>query len=270
MGRLNKAIERIQSRDIDYNVRSRGGVTKMESESQVDEGTDLFDVELPITHLDQKHLAARRIVTAETDPSVRTAYKMLRTRILQTMRTNEWNSLAITSAGQGDGKTLTAINLAISLAGDVNHHVCLVDLVMKRSSVAKYLGIEPEKGISNCLKNESTLENIIVKPDIERLYIVPNVTVEDQTSELLASPEMRHTASQLTQNPSRIIVYDMPPILAADDMLAFSPYVDAILVVVAEGITPRTDAMKVRELLADMNVIGTLLNRSDEKTAAYY
>ncbi len=242
----------------------------MESESQVDQGTDLFNLETPITHLDQDHLAARRIVTAETDPSVRTAYKMLRTRILQTMRTNGWNSLAITSAGQGDGKTLTAINLAISLAGDVNHHVCLVDLDMKRSSVAKYLGIEAEKGISDCLKNESTLKNIIVKPDIERLYIAPNVTVEDQTSELLASPEMRHTASELIQNPNRIIVYDMPPVLAADDMLAFSPYVDAILVVVAEGITPRTDAMKVRELLADMNVIGTLLNRSDEKTAAYY
>ena len=103
MGRLNKALERIQSRDIDYNVKSRGGVTKMESESQVDQGTDLFNLETPITHLDQDHLAARRIVTAETDPSVRTAYKMLRTRILQTMRTNGWNSLAITSAGHVDG-----------------------------------------------------------------------------------------------------------------------------------------------------------------------
>ena len=270
MGRLTKAIERIQSRDFDYNMVSEDRAIKMESKSKVDEGKDLFNLEIPLTQLDQEHLATRRIVTTEVDPSVRTAYKMLRTRILQTMRTNGWSSLAITSAGQGDGKTLTAINLAISLAGDVNHHVCLVDLDMKRSSVAKYLGLEPEQGISNVLKNESKLKNIIVKPNIERLFVIPNVTVEDQTSELLSSPEMRHTASQLIQNPNRIIIYDMPPILAADEMLAFSPYVDAILVVVAEGITPRTDAMKVRELLADMNVIGTLLNRSDEKTAAYY
>ena len=54
MGRLNKAIERIQSRDIDYNVKSRGGVTKMESESQVDQGTDLFNLETPITHLSRE------------------------------------------------------------------------------------------------------------------------------------------------------------------------------------------------------------------------
>ena len=270
MGRLNKALERIKSRDPDHKAGPGGVRTEMGSRSQFPEGTDVFDRKIPLTRLDLKHLVDQRVVTSATDPTVRTAYKMLRTRILQTMRTNGWNSLAITSAGQGDGKTLTAINLAISLAGDVNHHVCLVDLDMKRSSVAKYLGLESEKGISDCLKDEYNLENIIVKPDIERLYIVPNVTIEDQTSELLSSPEMRHTASQLVQDPNRIIIYDMPPVLAADDMLAFSPYVDAILVVVAEGVTPRTDVMRVRELLADMNVIGTLLNRSDEKTAAYY
>ena len=62
MGRLNKALERIHRRDIDYNVKSRGGITKMESESQVDEGSDLFDLETPITQLDQEHLATRRLV----------------------------------------------------------------------------------------------------------------------------------------------------------------------------------------------------------------
>ena len=62
----------------------------------------------------------------------------------------------------------------------------------------------------------------------------------------------------------------MPPVLAADDMLAFAPLVDAVLLVVTEGKTQRTDAMRMVELLGELNVIGTVLNRSDERTAAYY
>ncbi len=81
---------------------------------------------------------------------------------------------------------------------------------------------------------------------------------------------MHEIAAKLASDPARIVVYDMPPLLAADDMLAFEPIVDSILLVVAEGTTRRTDTMKAFELLESSNVIGTVLNRSDERTAAYY
>ena len=81
---------------------------------------------------------------------------------------------------------------------------------------------------------------------------------------------MRDLAQSLVQDRNRIVIYDMPPLLAADDMLAFSPNVDAVLLVVARGNTARTDLMKAYELLEDVHVIGTVLNQSDEKTAAYY
>ena len=120
------------------------------------------------------------IITDNTDPTVRTAYKMLRTRLLQRMRANGWQSLAVTSASPGDGKTLTAINLAISLAGDVNHNICLVDLDLRHSSVARYLGMELDKGTSDCLRRKLSLEEALVRPNIERLVVLPNTQIEAQ------------------------------------------------------------------------------------------
>ncbi|NIP24146.1 MAG: AAA family ATPase [Phycisphaerae bacterium] len=186
------------------------------------------------------------------------------------MNANGWRQIAVTSASQGDGKTVTAINLAISLAGDVNHEVCLVDLDLRRSSIADYLGIKINKGVSDCLARSVPLEDVLLKTPYERLTLLPNLRPEIHSSELLNSPEMRTLASMLAIDSHRIVVYDMPPLLAADDMLAFEAIVDATLFVVAEGKTSRTEVIKACELLEGSNLIGTVLNRSDEKTASYY
>ena len=81
---------------------------------------------------------------------------------------------------------------------------------------------------------------------------------------------MRAIADELVKGASRFVIYDMPPVLAADDVLAFGPLADAILFVTSEGKTSRTEVMKACELLDGTNIIGTVLNRSDEKTASYY
>lgn len=220
--------------------------------------------------LDRNLLARNRVITDEIDPSVRTAYKMLRTRVLQRMRAHGWRSLAVTSATQGDGKSLTAINLAISIAGDVNHNICLVDLDLRHSSIANYLGLKAKVGVSDCLSRQVTADQIFIRPDIERLVVAPNVRQVAHSSEMLSSPAMYELNEMLISDPNRIVIYDTPPLLSADDMLAFEPVTDAILLVVSEGKTSRTDSVKAYELLENVNVIGTVLNRSDEKTASYY
>ena len=195
---------------------------------------------------------------------------MLRTRTLQRMRSNDWQVLAITSATQGDGKSITSINLAISLAGDVNHNVCLADLDLRHSSISQYLGLTPKVGVSDCLANNVPVEQALLRTNIDRLVVLPNVRNVEDSSELISSPAMADLAAQLTSDPKRIVIYDMPPLLAADDMLAFQRFTDALLLVVSEGTTKRTDALKALELLDNVNLIGVVLNRSDQKTAAYY
>ena len=271
MSRINKAIERIRKQQPATVGQPHGGHAVDHQPVRRPAGIeDPIDDTIKRVELDAEHLANGHVITHDTDPSVRTSYKMLRTRILQRMRANNWRSIAITSATQGDGKTLTAINLAISLAGDVNHNVCLVDLDLRHSSVARYLGIEGDQGVSECLEGKQSLKSVLVRPNIDRLVVLPNYQMQDHSSELISSPAMRRAAAAISSDPQRIVVYDMPPMLSADDLLAFEPLTDAVLLVVAERKTTRTDTMKAFELLENANVLGTILNRSDEKTASYY
>lgn len=220
---------------------------------------------------DPEVLAHNRIITNSRENPARPAYKMLRTRLLQRMRSNGWTSLAITAAGPGEGKTITAINLAISLAGEVNQRVFLVDLDLRRPNISRYLGIEPQHSLSDYLQGHATLQEILVNPGIDRLVVIPNETVFENSSEMLSSPKMMQLVDQLRINdPSWMVIYDMPPLLVADDVLAFSPYVDALLYVVAEGQTKQDQVAQSRELLKDANLIGTVLNKSIDRTAAYY
>jgi capsular exopolysaccharide synthesis family protein len=270
MDRLNKAMERMKREEPAQIGAARPGPNTKRLLSIVGQVDDPMAGKLPRAKLNPAVMYRNHVITSKIDPVVQTAYKMLRTRILQRMRSNMWQTIAITSAAQGDGKSVSSINLALSLAGDVNHNVCLVDLDLRHSSIANYLGLKPKVGISDCLARRVPVEEALIKTDIDRLVVLPNVRTVTHSSEMISSPQMYEIAAKLASDPTRIVVYDMPPLLAADDMLAFEPIVDAILLVVAEGTTRRTDTRKAFELLEDSNVIGTVLNRSDERTAAYY
>lgn len=225
--------------------------------------------------LNDKVLQENRILPQVTDLAALRAYKILRTRVLRRLEANQWRSFAVTGVTAGEGKTLTAINLAAALAQDVNTCVFLVDLDLQRPRVAQYLGmsgLSGEKGLSDYLLGEATFESIIYSPNIERLSIIPNFQPAPQSSELLSSPKMFELARALeNENPRRIIVFDMPPVLAADDVLAFSPQLDGLLLVVGEGATSRDSLTSAKEVLGEMNLLGVVLNRSAERDDnAYY
>lgn len=210
-------------------------------------------------------LKGNHVIAGLGPGSVADAYGLLRTRVLQRMRQNSWNSVAITSPNAGDGKTLTAVNLAISLAREVNHSVLLVDLDLRRPSVHKYFGYEPAKGLNDYVSNDTPLNEILFNPSIERLVVLPNRKPIANSSEVLSSPRMIELVTELkTRYPERLVIFDLPPILATDDALAFSPYIDAVLLVVEEGKTKRDDLVRAGELLADVNMLGSVLNRAEQ------
>lgn len=211
----------------------------------------------------------RIIVDAQGSPAG-ASYKVLRTRLLQLMRTNHWSTLAVTSTAPGEGKTVTAINLALSFARDVNTTTVLADFDMRRPSVAKYLGMLPDHGLSDVLEGTVPLEQVLVSPGLPRLGLLLNSVPTESSSELLASPGVSKIVRRLRAGPQRIVVFDMPPLLAGDDVLAFAPHVDALLVVVAEGVTTRETLLAAKELVKSFNVVGTVLNRSVESGANHY
>jgi protein-tyrosine kinase len=224
-------------------------------------------------NLDRQVLEENNILPQITDSAALRAYKILRTRLLRRLDANQWRSLAVTGATAGEGKTLTAINLAMALAQDVNTWVFLVDLDLQRPRVADYLGMtgmSGEKGLSDYLLHGASFESVVYSPQIERLAVLPNFESISNSSDLMTSARMIELVEALeAESPRRIVVFDMPPVLASDDVLAFSPQVDGLLMVVGEGFTTRESLLSAREVLAEMNLLGVVLNRSAERNDSY-
>lgn len=260
--------ERKRSENLEPKKRSLGQATK-----DVLSSTGVFK-RLSWTRIEPQAMERNRILPEIEDRSAITAYKMLRTRVLQRMRSNNWRTLIVTGAGPGEGKTLTATNLALSIASDVNQSVILIDLDLQRPSIAKYFGLEVEYSIGDYLTGDVNLNDIAYAPEgIERLVVMPNRDPVPNSSELLASPKMRGLTDWLQQQgPETVAIFDMPPVLACDDVLAFSPYADAILLVVSEGTAERSAVSRTMEMIADRDLLGVVLNRSREKgsVSSYY
>lgn len=224
-----------------------------------------------MVQLNPSTLTRNRIVALQKAHAAKAAYKMLRTRLLRRMEANGWRSLGVTSLSQGEGKTLTAVNLAISIASQPEHHVILVDLDLRNPSVYRCLGIDANPGLPDWLSGRAKVPEILVCPGVPRLHVLLNDVPVEASSETLQSQTMLDLLSSLQEHyPSSLLIFDLPPLLDVDDVLAFSPNIDAMLLVVSQGQTPRDRLPRAKELLEDMTLIGTVLNKSDEATAAYY
>lgn len=216
-----------------------------------------------VVELDEDVLRANRIVAALEDEPLADVYRILRTQVLRRLSAERLTTLAICSPGPGEGKTLTAVNLAICLAMDVNQTVLLVDLDLRQPCVARILGMEPRAGIDDYIKGNAELAECLVNPGTERLVILPARAPMEKSSEMLASPRMVRLAHELKNRyPDRIVIYDMPPLLATDDCLAFMPHVDATMLVVSEGKTTKAEIERSLGMLRGSHMIGAILNDS--------
>ncbi len=198
------------------------------------------------------------------------AYRMLRTRLLHRVRANKWVTVAITSAGPNDGKTLTALNLAFSMAREKGRTIVLLDLDMRNPSICRTLGVRPPHQLREYLENGTQVEDLFFTVGSENLLISGCTTPTDQASELLSSTRFDQLIADITQrtvNP--VILIDLPPVLVTDDALVVAPKIDALLVVASEGATSRTDLMKAMDLLTEFTVAGVVLNRAAETSPGY-
>ena len=216
-------------------------------------------------------LESNRIVSAASASPAAAAFRMLRTQVLQRMVENSWRSLAIFSPCRDEGKTTTAINLAVSLANDHLHTVLLVDFDLRRPTMSAKLGVNPRKGTDDLLRGEADVQDCLYHPaGFDRLVVLPARAAMENSSEALAGRRSRDLVAELrSRYPDRILLFDLPPILEADDALAFAPLVECGLVVVAEGSTRREDLLRCMELLRKTPIVGTVLNLATDTTSAY-
>jgi Mrp family chromosome partitioning ATPase len=208
----------------------------------------------------------------DTSNPVAAAYKMLRTRVLQRMHERGWNTLAVVSPMPNDGKTFTAINLAIAIASDTMHTTLLVDFDLRKPSVARRFGFEPEFGVEDCLTGRVGIAAALVAPSsFKKLVLLPARAPQLNSSELLTSERAMNLVNEIKHRYSnRIVIFDLPPILGADDALAFAPLVDCALLVVGASRTHREDLTRSMEVLQKVPILGTVLNGSRSEYSAGY
>lgn len=214
-----------------------------------------------VVKLDPEHLRRERVVAADHNDKRTESYRQLRTQILRKLRENNWRTLAITSPNSQAGKSLTALNLAISLSLEVNQTVMLVDLDLRSSSLMKKLGIQPEYGLIDVLEGRIELNQALINPGFERLVVLPN-GADNHRSELLSSPQMGKLLSDIVNRyQDRFIIFDLPALLDDDDALVFAPYADALLLVVEDGVSKRSEIERCKQLLEGTQLLGTVLNK---------
>jgi Mrp family chromosome partitioning ATPase len=208
----------------------------------------------------------RRIVLPHERSPAAAAYRMLRTQVLQKARSHELRTIGIVSAADGEGKTLTAVNLALSLAAEPNQTVLLVDLDLRHPGIARLLELPAEHGLEDYLSGQGQIAGCFWRIEgIERLSILAAVLPLAGSSELLAGQRVKVLLHHLkSRYRDRLVLIDLPPALLSDDVMTLAPSLDAMLIVGREGLTRREDLTRLREILGSARLVGTVLNCASE------
>lgn len=199
---------------------------------------------------------------SKSNPSAGEEYRKLKSMVLRlTKRERFLNTLLITSAGSNEGKTLTALNLAIVLAQDYEHSVVLVDADLRKPSVHRYLEIHPDAGLAQCLQDNVPISRVLVKTGLGRLVVLPAGKSVDDPVELLASSRMKEIVRELKNRyPDRFVIFDTPPAAPFADAHVLGQEVDGVLFVVREGVAKANDVREGLGSLRDANLLGVVYN----------
>jgi protein-tyrosine kinase len=231
----------------------------------------------PVVSCSHAVAVAHRILVPDTlagvNKHVGAAYRMVRTRLLHRSRNHGLKSIAITSAGPGEGKSVTALNLAMSLARDATVSVFLLDLDMRSPSICRYLGVQPPVELLAYFAGSHAPSEAFFSIGPKNLALAGSLSSTDAASELLGSGRLEILLNYINSLCSNaIILMDLPPVLVTDEALLVAPRVDATLLVVAEGRTRRDSLARAVNVLAEFKCIGVVLNRASEilDDNAYY
>lgn len=199
------------------------------------------------------------------------SYRVLRSRVQNRIGTGKFSCIGITSPGPSEGKTVTSLNLAISLVREKQRPVFLLDLDLRNPSVLKYLGASAPVQLSQFFFRAAAADEVLFATGIEMLFVAGNRLPVEGASELLASQRLDELIAYIRgRSPHALIIIDLPPVISTDEALKVAPRVDAMFLVVSESKTRRDALERSLGLLSDVKIAGIILNRSPESVGQYY
>jgi len=212
--------------------------------------------------LDAEAMVSNRCVAIAPDLEEVESYRILRTQILNSIRETDGKLIMISSALPGEGKTLTAINLSLTFARELQQTVLLVDCDLKKQSIHEVMGFKNDKGLVDHLLGECPASDLFVWPTIARLTVISGGKTTNESSDIIGSPQMKALVEDMKNRyPERYIFFDVPPILTGADALTFAPLVDHILMVVWANETSLAEVKKAAQMMPKEKLLGLVLNR---------
>lgn len=199
--------------------------------------------------------------TGETGPASE-QYRKLKSAIVKLAQLGRFDkSLMVTSAIGGEGKTLTSINLAITLAQEFDHTVLLVEADIRRPTIMKYMEMEAHIGLTDCVLDGIDVGEVLVKTGIGKLSILPAGRMVPNPVELFSSNRMQNLLLEIKNRyPDRYVIVDTTPLLPFAEPQFIAGAVGGVLFVVREGYTSTDKVSKALGLLKNHNLLGVVCN----------
>lgn len=269
MERIKQAIEKVKSQqpsEAVWHVQSRPDRKSKAYATTARLPEALKEVsytQTRVVKLRADHLEKHRIFAFNKNDPTSAIFDLLRTQILQKMEENGWRTLAITSPSPAVGKTVVAINLAMSIAQKTDRTVMLADFDLRQPRIGTYLGIPMEKSLNDLLERDVELSDMLVNPDMPRLVVLPTRRSVNNPAETLSSGKISGLVKELRERyESRITIFDLPSLLKADDAISVIPKIDCVLMVIANGMSSKREIEESMRHLAKANLIGTVFNKA--------
>lgn len=208
-------------------------------------------------------LKANRIELIYDNSEFLETYRMLKLQISRKAPRDKSNVLMITSAVKGEGKTVTAINLALAMIKDFDQAVLLVDGNIKSPFIDRYFGLKNLKGFSDYLLENVSISKLLINPGIDKLVLLPGGTPLNNATELMDTSKMKDIVTEFKKRyANRYVIFDSPPVLEDTSSIILSKHVDGVVLVVEAGKTPKDKILKAIELIGKDRITGTVLNKA--------
>jgi receptor protein-tyrosine kinase/non-specific protein-tyrosine kinase len=273
MSRIEKALEKAAI------IRSGGEPLKEQQSVSVEKRSYQKNYQ-SLPEPESKIILDNRNLFPLLDPSSPASeeYRKLKSSLVKftTQDENFKNIIMVTSAIANEGKSLTSLNLAISLAQGLDHTVLLVDADFRRPSIHRYLGIETSKGFADCLCDDLDPSDLLINTGIGKLVIFPAGREVPNPVELFSSQKAKDLLQELKNRyPDRYVIIDTPPLLPFAESRHLSHLVDAIIFVVRERAASQFEIAEALETLKGTNLLGIIYNNasidfSDKRYSQYY
>jgi exopolysaccharide/PEP-CTERM locus tyrosine autokinase len=175
------------------------------------------------------------------------------------------NLILVTSSLPGEGKTFTAVNLALSIAAERDKTVLLVDADVVKPTISRLFGIGERAGLIDLLEQRASFAEVLLKTDVPKLTLLPSGRRHPHATELLASEAMAKLAEEMSRRyPDRVIIFDSPPLLATTQASVLAAHVGQVVLVVESESTPQYIVKEAAEMLANCASVGCVLNKTSQ------